>query len=371
MAFELGKFLSNPDVLTWMAMTGAGLSGKDNPLGTAMGLATVQGLKSDAFKSLLQAVLGSGGKVTMDGQNLTVKTPVSALQQSQPSTSRITPTEQLMELNRQGSQLQTPQPQQQSGLGGLGILNPSIGLPDISGLSLASLKPEEIAEALKIGLAQEEIKRKAVSDLYQNKYWEELIKEKQAARLDKEQAPLKPTQDMIEYFYGKYDPEFVKWKDRNRVPDDPAMYRVFLAAKANPDFGAWFEKITQLQAGGRTVGQAEAKKSMYHASPELFNALTQYVGSTQYQNKLYQVSLPKEPEQLAALESKAKEAGYKSAAEYTRAKTAAELQRDFILSALTNQGIEVKAVKAKRGFWEFHLNVPGVGEVIQDYAIVK
>ena len=201
MDFDIAGLLSNPDVLYMLAGAGKALSAQSgNATGAAVGDMTQQGITAQNQMKFIQALLGKGGgtkagetvgsgfdkiqkqfldahdltKVSSDGKTATFTGPPSAFE-SLSGRGGIAPT--APQAPMQTSAL-TPQ------VGGQpGILNPSVGLPgDLSGLSLAGLKPEDINKAITLGLTGADLERKKVSDLYQNQYWQELIKEKALAR---------------------------------------------------------------------------------------------------------------------------------------------------------------------------------------------
>ena len=189
MDFDIAGLLSNPDVLYMMAGLG-GAIGKDNPFAVAAGGMTQQGIAAQNQKKLLMALLGQGGgakagesvgfgydkvskqflgadpttKISSDGKTATFTGPVGAF-----------------EGFGGGSPSPTPTATPPSG-GQPGIINPSVGLPgDLSGLSLAGLKPEDINKAITLGLTGADLERKKVSDLYQNQYWQALVEARREA----------------------------------------------------------------------------------------------------------------------------------------------------------------------------------------------
>jgi hypothetical protein len=195
MDFDIAGLLSNPDVLYMMAGLG-GAIGKDNPFAVAAGNMTQQGIAAQNQKKLLTALLGQGGapkaegtteglggwdqfakelglppgfinkegtKFSTDGKNMNISMPSPSGQSGTPS------------LNMASA---TP-----SSGGQQDIINPSSGLlGDLSGLSLAGLKPEDINKAITLGLTGADLERKKVSDLLQGRYRDALIAEREAAR---------------------------------------------------------------------------------------------------------------------------------------------------------------------------------------------
>ncbi len=226
MDFDIAGLLANPDVLYMMAGLG-GAIGKDNPFAVAAGNMTQQGIAAHNQKKLLMALLGQGGapkagetvgsgfdkianqfigahdltKVSNDGKTATFTGPPSAFESLAggsnskiPNTTTTLPSESDAAVNQRSNDLifqamsgsknlsppATPTPP--SG-GQQSIINPSVGLPgDLSGLSLAGLKPEDINRAITLGLTGADLERKKVSDLYQNQYWQEMVREKALAR---------------------------------------------------------------------------------------------------------------------------------------------------------------------------------------------
>lgn len=168
MAFELGKFLENPDVLYMMAGMGSAMAGKDNPFGASAGLLTMAGIKAENQRKLLAEILGQGGDIKMNKDKVTINAPPGAFQTADPS-------KLATGQGAQGVAAPAPAPGATPTAGGSAATpNHSVGLPDFSKISLAGLTPEDIRGALQIGLASEEIKRKSIADASQSKYWEEM-----------------------------------------------------------------------------------------------------------------------------------------------------------------------------------------------------
>lgn len=192
MDFDIAGLLANPDFQYMLAGIGAGMGQRyDNPFAQAAGGITMQSIGAKNQAALLARLLGQGGKgegvsvgsgydkvskqflgadpatkISSDGKTATFTGPVGAF-----------------EGFGGGS---TPAVNPSSG-GQSGIINPSVGLPgDLSGLSLAGLKPEDVNKAITLGLTGADLERKRVSDLYVNAYHQALVNEKIAARGAKE-----------------------------------------------------------------------------------------------------------------------------------------------------------------------------------------
>jgi len=291
MDFDIAGLLANPDVQYMMAGLG-GAIGKDNPFAVAAGNMTQQGIAAQNQKKLLMALLGQGGvaktgesigsgydkiskqflgadpttKISSDGKTATFTGPVGAF-----------------EGFGGGSPSPTPTATPPSG-GQQGIINPSVGLPgDLSGLSLAGLKPEDINKAITLGLTGADLERKKVSDLYVNAYHQALVNEKIAARGAKDvlapvnvpgvgQIPLEqfkamPTETKA-YAYamhlrqqngqGMISPEQFK---REASPD--AMIRLIERAGSDPKFMADLVKVKQ--AGAMNLGDLGTKQEQTNA----------------------------------------------------------------------------------------------------------
>jgi hypothetical protein len=197
MDFDIAKILANPDFQYMLAGLGAaGGKAYDNPLAQAAGGITMQGIGAQNQRKLIQALLGQGGgakgneavyelggwdrlkqimnahpdnKMTFDGNKMNITGDAESLNKAFGSKGAPTAPQAPIATSPSGGQ--------QS------ILNPSSGLPgDLSGLSLAGLNPEDINKAISLGLSGADLERKKVSDLYQNQYRHELIREKAAAR---------------------------------------------------------------------------------------------------------------------------------------------------------------------------------------------
>ena len=195
MDFDIAGLLANPDFQYMLAGIGsAGGQAYNNPFAQAVGGITQQGIGAKNQAALVAKLLGLGGeapkaegtteglggwdkikgflgipgtKMTTDGTKMSISG---------------TPKDFGAENIPQVSAGATPS------LGGQpGIINPSVGLPgDLSGLSLAGLKPEDINKAITLGLTGADLERKKVSDLYQNQYWQAQIDERNAARKAKD-----------------------------------------------------------------------------------------------------------------------------------------------------------------------------------------
>lgn len=366
MPFELGKFL-NPDVLYALAGLGTAL-GKDNPFAVGAGGLTMGMIKNDQYKALLEHILGAGGKLTMDGQKFSVSGPSSLINQGQ----NAAPGDQTFK--------QPEQPAQSNLSGGLGILNPSHGSLDLSGLSLASLSPQEITEALKLGLLKEEISRKAIGDLYQSRYWEELIKEKQAERERKLMTvPDTRPGSVREYEYAKSDPGFEKWLKEKSASGDPTSFREYERAMKDPEYMKFLKEIAEArrpslgEVGGKTAVQEEARRmvrdKLYPSSEELAQDIDKYISSKEYRDSIFLTPPPTSEEEKAAELQRAKDAGYDNVMAYRRARAAAEKQRDFIRNRLINRGFIVKSIRADKGNWVFTIEHPDGTIEEKSYAV--
>jgi hypothetical protein len=194
MDFDIGKLLANPDFQYMLAKVGEiGGAAYGNPMAQAVGGVTSQGIGAKNQAAIIARLLGQGGgakaegttaglggwdrlkqvmnahpdnKMTFDGSKMNITGDAESLNKAFGSTAAPATPQAPM----QTSALSTPSGGQQ------GILNPSIGLPgDLSGLSLAGLKPEDINKAITLGLTGADLERKKVSDLYQNQYWQALV----------------------------------------------------------------------------------------------------------------------------------------------------------------------------------------------------
>ena len=193
MDFDIAGLLSNPDVLYMMAGLG-GAIGKDNPLAVAAGGMTQQGIAAQNQAAWVAKLLGLGGAPKAEGITEGLggwpkirDTFLKAAPDTTVSTDGKTATlkgsvDSFGSLAGGGTPATPQQPTMASG-GQPGIINPSVGLPgDLSGLSLAGLKPEDINNAITLGLTGADLERKKVSDLYQSQYRKELVREKALAR---------------------------------------------------------------------------------------------------------------------------------------------------------------------------------------------
>ena len=197
MDFDIAGLLANPDFQYMLAKVGeVGGAAYGNPMAQAVGGVTSQGIGAKNQMAVISRLLGLGGGGKVDG-----------------TTAGLGGWDQFAKelglppgfINKEGTKFSTdgksvnismPPPSGQSGTpplnmasatppsgGQQGILNPSSGLlGDLSGLSLAGLKPEDINKAITLGLSGAELERKKVSDLLQGRYWDALIAEKEAAR---------------------------------------------------------------------------------------------------------------------------------------------------------------------------------------------
>lgn len=179
MDFDIAGLLANPDFQYMLAgIGGAGGAAYNNPFAQAVGGITQQGIGAKNQMALLARLLGQGGKGEAFGTNDTEK-KLQAFLAAHPETkmstdgSKMTLSGPKTAFDSLGGSTPTATPP--SG-GQPGIINPSVGLPgDLSGLSLAGLKPEDINKAITLGLTGADLERKKVSDLYQNQYWQALV----------------------------------------------------------------------------------------------------------------------------------------------------------------------------------------------------
>jgi hypothetical protein len=190
MDFDIAGLLANPDFQYMLAGIGAaGGQAYNNPFAQAVGGITQQGIGAKNQAALLARLLGQGGKGGGFGVNDSEKRLQEFLKANPENKmtndgSKITlsgvPSAFDSFIGGGGSP--TPSATPSSG-GQSSILNPSVGLPgDLSGLSLAGLKPDDVNKAITLGLTGADLERKKVSDLIQSKYYEELIAERRAAR---------------------------------------------------------------------------------------------------------------------------------------------------------------------------------------------
>lgn len=197
MDFDIGKLLANPDFQYMLAGIGqAGGQAYNNPFAQAVGGITQQGIGAKNQAALIAKLLGlgggaKGGESVDSGYDKIVQQFLAAHPETNMRTdgTKVTlsgPKTAFGSLSGEGTQpsAMTPNPS----LGGQpGIINPSVGLPgDLSGLSLAGLKPEDINRAITLGLTGADLERKKVSDLYQNEYWQAVVEERRAMRGAKE-----------------------------------------------------------------------------------------------------------------------------------------------------------------------------------------
>lgn len=82
---DLSNLLSDKLFLQYLAGAGADIaSGK--PLGANVNAITEQNIKAQNFSKMLGQMLGGGGKVTLDKDNINIKAPATSLKgDSQPS----------------------------------------------------------------------------------------------------------------------------------------------------------------------------------------------------------------------------------------------------------------------------------------------
>lgn len=192
MDFDIAGLLANPDFQYMLAgLGGAGGAAYNNPFAQAAGGITMQGIGAKNQAALLARLLGQGGKGEAFGVNDTEKN-LQAFLNAHPETNMRTDGNK-MTLSGPKTAFDSfggggTAPATTSSMGGQpGIINPSVGLPgDLSGLSLAGLKPEDINKALALGLTGADLERKRVSDLFVNEYHRALVDEKIAARGAKE-----------------------------------------------------------------------------------------------------------------------------------------------------------------------------------------
>ena len=196
MDFDIAGLLANPDFQYMLAKVGeVGGAAYGNPMAQAVGGVTSQGIGAKNQMAVISRLLGLGGgakagetvgsgfdkvqkqflgadpttKISSDGKTATFTGPIGAFEGFGGGSPSPTPT------------ATPPSGGQQS------IINPSVGLPgDLSGLSLAGLKPEDVNKAITLGLTGADLERKKVSDLYQNQYRQAQIDERNAARKAKD-----------------------------------------------------------------------------------------------------------------------------------------------------------------------------------------
>ena len=195
MDFDIAGLLANPDFQYMLAGIGqAGGQAYNNPFAQAVGGITSQGIAAKNQAALVAKLLGLGGASKAEGTTEGLggwpkvrDTFLKAAPDTTVSTDGKTATlkgsvDSFGSLAGGGTPATPQQPTMASG-GQQDIINPSVGLPgDLSGLSLAGLKPEDINKAITLGLTGADLERKKVSDLYQNRYWQELVREKALTR---------------------------------------------------------------------------------------------------------------------------------------------------------------------------------------------
>ena len=303
MDFDIAGLLANPDFQYMLAGIGSGMGQKyDNPFAQAVGGITMQGIGAKNQAALIARLLGQGGgagkdgvsvgpgfdkisnqflgadpttKVSTDGKTATFTGPVGSFGSFSGGGGTTPPAPQAP---MQTSALSTPP----SG-GQPGILNPSVGLPgDLSGLSLAGLKPEDINKAITLGLSGADLERRKVSDLLQGRYWDALIAEKEAARGAK--AVLAPVEipgvgqvsldqfkampsDMKAYAYAmtqrrQNNQSTIPFEQFKRDTDPASMERLVNRAMVDPAFkDMWFKSkaagATQINLGDKAALQEQ------------------------------------------------------------------------------------------------------------------
>lgn len=172
--------------LLWQYLSAGGqdlLAGQ--PIGANVHQTTLQNMRSQNFANMLKQMLGQGGKLSMDGQNISFKAPLGAFQGPQgpgSQTALAAPQEAIglgggatpgpgvpTDVNQMKP---TPSQQSSTGLntdmlsmllasGGAGVGNPSASPLDFSSSDLAGLMPEDISSALKFKMAQDEFAQSA------------------------------------------------------------------------------------------------------------------------------------------------------------------------------------------------------------------
>jgi hypothetical protein len=171
-------------------LSSAGMDiGAGKPLGANVNAVTQQQVAARSYANLLKGLLSNGGKMTVDGQNMQIKAPVGAFQSAGgpgAATPLAAPQENIgLRDEATGTagvptaiNQVSPTPKQGAGgglsssflqnllLGGNVSGNPSPSpLENLSGAALAGLTPQDISQALRLKMAQDEMGESKVNNV--------------------------------------------------------------------------------------------------------------------------------------------------------------------------------------------------------------
>lgn len=188
----LTDLLNNRLLLQYLSAAGQDLlSGQ--PIGSNVNAATQQNIQARSYVDLLRNMLSSGGKMSMDKDNITIKAPTQSLQGPGGVPAGSTGATNPGALNQQSSGSfpsvggSVRKPAQSVDiltdlLMGGGSPNPtSSPLDNIDYADLAGLTTQDISQALQFKFADKSFKHRKMEDLYNNIYRMHLIQQSQRA----------------------------------------------------------------------------------------------------------------------------------------------------------------------------------------------
>ena len=368
------NLLENQLLLQYLSAAGQDI-GAGNPLGANVNAVTQQQIATRNFTKLIQQMLSgkvpAGGKVMLNEKGLQMHIPQTSLQ-----TDDFDPLSRSTEGG--GSATTSPTPgtapsaPTNPALGKL--LNPSSSPLDISNADLAGLTTQDVAQALKLKLANEEIGARSINDLFDNAYKAALINQAQQTT---ELAPVKEARAWAEllreapldvpglgkldldtwnkldtktkaYSYYAFDAkqrgeEVMGYNEWATQTDEPTAKELYDIAKNDPEFAKWLTQYRESGATRISLGETIQRKratGWVSFENDLPDKVNKHITSREVRRRLMQ------------LEDKNKKPIEPGTPEYKRA--LAIEKSNFIEDQLRNRGtiIDVELSKdGKVGTW--------------------
>jgi hypothetical protein len=281
--------------LMWQLLSAGGqdlLAGQ--PIGANVHQVTNQNIRAQNFAKMLQDMLGQGGKLSMNADGLSFKVPTSALgNQSAPAgtshaytegTDAPTPGQptgkvfggiQPSASQRSSNALDTNFLSMLLASGGAGNMGPSSSPLDFSPSDLAGLMPEDISNALRFKMAQDEMAQASTEKSISN-----LLKSRELDLEERKMLQEKDTPTIREYEYAVrqgYTGSIEDYRKEASNPERLDMYKKATDQGYTGTFMDWLgeysrltKPVTNINIGDK-VATAEAlekmKSRMWFTSP--------------------------------------------------------------------------------------------------------
>lgn len=182
----------NKDLLMYFLAAGGQDVSAGRPFGQELGGAVKGHLQAQSYAKLLQQLIGGGGKVTMDAENVNIKAPASAFSQGPGGAGTEEAAKQMTSANAPEGTTSAPSTGS-AGISGanlpllMSMFNPTASpLGDLASAGLVGLTPQDISQAVQFKFAQEESGQKKITDLadiiYKNALTEQALASAEASR---------------------------------------------------------------------------------------------------------------------------------------------------------------------------------------------